>query len=192
MDPNDSQWFAITRLSATRIAGSSQREYSAQHAKRRSLKQQTGITVFQQWIKNLQASGPATNTDSVRWVERVSAVLLIEIARSDAQIDAAELDAIHRALLAGSPSMTADDIHQITESAVQQAELTISLHEQIRQINDGFTREQKISLVEQMWRVAFADGDLDKYEEHTIRKLCGLIYVNHREFIQAKLKVTGS
>ena len=55
-------------------------------------------------------------------------------------------------------------------------------------INSGFTREQKLALIEQMWRVAYADGDLDKYEEYTIRKLSDLLYVEHHEFIRAKLR----
>jgi uncharacterized tellurite resistance protein B-like protein len=148
--------------------------------------------MFQQWIKNLQQASGDEVANDVRWVERVSALLLVEIARSDASIDAEEIDTIRQALQASSSSMDATEIDEILDSARQDADAAVSLHNQVRQINDGFSREQKLALVEQMWRVAIADGDLDKYEEHTIRKLCGLIYVNHREFIQAKLRVMQS
>lgn len=144
--------------------------------------------MFQQWLTHFQQSDDDAQADP-QWVERVSALLLVEIARSDASVDKEELQAIRRALQASSSSIDAAEINQIIDSAWQDAETAVSLHEQIRQINDGFSRAQKLALVEQMWRVAMADGDLDKYEEHTIRKLCGLIYVNHREFIQAKLRV---
>ncbi len=38
-----------------------------------------------------------------------------------------------------------------------------------------------------MWLVAYADGNLDKYEEHLIRQVAELIYVPHRDYIQCKL-----
>ncbi len=145
--------------------------------------------MFQQWIKNIQQAVDDNAAPDARWVERVSALLLVEIARSDTSIDEVELQTIRQALQAGSSSMNNEEIDEIIDTAQQDADATVSLHAQVRQINDGFNRAQKLALVEQMWRVAIADGDVDKYEEHTIRKLCGLIYVNHREFIQAKLKV---
>ena len=42
-----------------------------------------------------------------------------------------------------------------------------------------------------LWRVAFADGRIDKYEEHLVRKAADLLYVPHRHFIRAKLKIEG-
>jgi uncharacterized tellurite resistance protein B-like protein len=40
-----------------------------------------------------------------------------------------------------------------------------------------------------MWRIAFSDKRLDKYEDHLIRKVSELIYVSHSDFIKTKLKV---
>ena len=40
-----------------------------------------------------------------------------------------------------------------------------------------------------MWRIAYADGNVDKYEEHIIRKVSNLIYVSHSDFINSKLKI---
>jgi uncharacterized tellurite resistance protein B-like protein len=40
-----------------------------------------------------------------------------------------------------------------------------------------------------MWTVAYADGDLDKYEEHLIRQVAELTYVPHSDYIQCKLNV---
>ncbi len=144
--------------------------------------------MFLQWIKNLQV-GDSEEPDAY-WEERLGALLLIEIARSDATIDPLELDAIRQAIQVSCLSIETAEIEEIITAAQNDTEQMVSLHEQIRQINASFSRQQKLSLVEQMWRVAFADGDLDKYEESMIRKLCGLIHVPHKEYIQAKLKVT--
>ena len=56
-------------------------------------------------------------------------------------------------------------------------------------INKSFTYEQKVKIVEHLWEVAFADAHLDKHEEHAIRKIANLIYVEHKDFIDAKLRV---
>ena len=60
-----------------------------------------------------------------------------------------------------------------------------------RLINDHYDAKQKIELVEDLWRVAFSDGELDKYEEHVIRRLADLIHVSHKDFIAAKHRTKG-
>jgi uncharacterized tellurite resistance protein B-like protein len=55
-------------------------------------------------------------------------------------------------------------------------------------INQHFTPEQRVRLIEHLWRVAYADGDLHVYEEHLVRKIADLIHVPHKAFIAAKLR----
>jgi len=145
--------------------------------------------MFQQWIKNLNPGSAEDVQPDQYWLERVTAMLLLEIARADTEIDPVELKAIEKAVTDACPSIANQELEEIINTARQDVEKSISLHEQIREINTGFSRQQKISLIEQMWRIAYADGDLDKYEEYTIRQLSDLIYVDHKEFIQAKLRV---
>ena len=45
-----------------------------------------------------------------------------------------------------------------------------------------------IALVEAMWQVAYADGQLDVHENHVISKVAGLLHVTHGEYIAAKLR----
>ena len=63
------------------------------------------------------------------------------------------------------------------------------LYEFTKLINDSYDYEQKVELIENMWRIAFSDKRLDKYEDHLIRKVSELIYVSHSDFIKTKLKV---
>ncbi|HHZ69482.1 MAG TPA: TerB family tellurite resistance protein [Methylococcaceae bacterium] len=53
-------------------------------------------------------------------------------------------------------------------------------------INRGFSHEQKITLIKLLWDVAFADGELDIYEEHMVRKIADLLHVSHMHFIKTK------
>jgi len=123
-------------------------------------------------------------------IERVSAVLLVEIARSDHDISDTERAAILSALTESS-SLPSSELEALVEDAFQDADNTLSLHEHVRLINENFEKAKKLLLIEQMWRVAFADGNVDSYEEYTIRKLCDLLHIKHRDYMQAKLKVAG-
>lgn len=149
--------------------------------------------MLNQWIDRLAAAlDTAPSADANRAdLERVSALLLVEIAWADHQIDELERKTI-RAALRQASSIADEELDSILDAALADAQHTVSLHEHIRQINGSFDKTRKLMLVEQMWRVALADGDLDKYEEYTIRKLCDLLHVKHRDFIQAKLRVLES
>ena len=62
-----------------------------------------------------------------------------------------------------------------------------SLYEFTRVINDHCCAEQKLQLIKAMWAVAYADGNVDKYEEHLIRQVAELTYVPHSDYIHCKL-----
>ncbi|MBX2838733.1 MAG: TerB family tellurite resistance protein [Gammaproteobacteria bacterium] len=144
--------------------------------------------MFSRWIDALQHSAaPKADTGPLD-LQKVSAFLLLEVARADYQVDEVERGAIVQAI-GRSSEMSADELKALVLEAEQQADSVVSFHEHIRLVNDSFSQQQKISLIEQLWRVAFADNELDRYEEAFIRKISDLIYVKHRDFIQAKLRV---
>jgi uncharacterized tellurite resistance protein B-like protein len=147
--------------------------------------------MFNQLLKQItSALDPLNNDGTVAPldIERVSAMLLVEIARADHDINHQEREAISQAL-ATTSSLGASELSELVDEAFASADNTVSLHAHVSVINESFKKQDKLALVEQMWRVSFADGNIDRYEEYTIRKLCDLLYVKHREYIQAKLKV---
>ena len=77
---------------------------------------------------------------------------------------------------------------RINESKKKVSEST-SLYEYTRLINDLCNYEDKIRLINNLWSIAFADQQLDKYEEYLIRKISDLLHVSHKDFIQQKLLV---
>jgi len=56
-------------------------------------------------------------------------------------------------------------------------------------LNTHYTQQQKIKLVEDLWHIAYSDDELDKYEEHLLRRLSELLHVPHQDFIRTKHKV---
>ncbi|MCB1617006.1 MAG: TerB family tellurite resistance protein [Pseudomonadales bacterium] len=119
------------------------------------------------------------------------AALMIEIMRADNAIDPAEQTALLY-LLKKQFSLEGEDIETLNSLATQEVEEATSLFQFTRLINENYSYEQKLGVIEAMWLIAFADDKLDKYEEHLIRKISDLLYVRHSDFIRLKKKASVS
>ena len=62
------------------------------------------------------------------------------------------------------------------------------IHPFTRLAVERMTPEERIRLIEMLWEVAYADGEIDPLEDAVIRKTAELLYVDHSEFIRAKLQ----
>ncbi|MBM88362.1 MAG: hypothetical protein CMQ41_08315 [Gammaproteobacteria bacterium] len=115
------------------------------------------------------------------------AALLIEVINSDYHLDERESKEFLQ-VLRESLNISEEEIEQLVKLAEAQTSQAISLYEFTRLINTEYSYLAKVKLIENMWRIAFSDEQLDKYEEHLIRKIADLIYVSHSDFIKSKLK----
>ncbi|MFB2763437.1 tellurite resistance TerB family protein [Marinobacter shengliensis] len=111
--------------------------------------------------------------------------LMVQLARVDNHEDERELKIIADCAVQAH-QVTREEAQEILADALAHAEDSTSLYEFTGQINDHFDQPQKQALLESIWRVALADGRIDKYEEHLIRRIADLLHLNHREFMQAR------
>jgi len=132
-----------------------------------------------------QIDGQASNEQAVR---RATAVLLAEMMRMDGDIKEEEREVI-RAALYQHFGLDKHEIDTILSLAEQEAEESHDYYQFTSLINNHFSQAQKIEVVESLWRIAYADQVLNKYEEHLLRKVAGLIYVAHGDFIAAKHRI---
>ncbi len=112
--------------------------------------------------------------------------LLLETSMADEILDESELIALKNTLQKDF-QINEDEIDELIDLAKENVEDSTSLYEFTRDIKDNFDAAQRVKLIESMWKIAYADGNIDKYEEHIIRKVSNLIYVGHSDFIKAKL-----
>ena len=56
-------------------------------------------------------------------------------------------------------------------------------------VNDSFTRERKLAVLELMWQVVFSDGVLEAHEDALMHKMGTLLGVRHEELMALKLQV---
>ena len=111
--------------------------------------------------------------------------LMVQLSRVDQDEDERELQAIVDGAV-NAHQVTRAEAEEILEDALSHADDATSLYEFTGQINEYLDQEGKQALLESIWRVAFADGRIDKYEEHLIRRMADLLHLNHREFMQAR------
>jgi uncharacterized tellurite resistance protein B-like protein len=121
-------------------------------------------------------------------IDLACAALLVEVMNSDHELDEREQQEFMK-VLQQSYNIAEPDLAELTQLAKDEAFEATSLYEFTKLINDSYDYEQKVALIENMWRIAFSDKRLDKYEDHLIRKVAELIYVSHSDFIKTKLKV---
>lgn len=124
-------------------------------------------------------------------MQLAAAALLIETARADFIQDETEQAALEN-LLVSSLAVERDEVHELVRAASERVEEATSLYDFTRVINDHYSAEQKLALIHAMWKVAYADGNIDKYEEHLIRQVAELTYVPHQEYIKAKLTASNA
>mgnify|MGYP001328085909 FL=1 len=123
--------------------------------------------------------------------ELTYASLLIEVINSDNKFDDRERDKLLE-ILSSKLDIHKEELDNFTELAQKKSEDSTSLYEFTREINDQYEYEEKVSLITDLWGIAYSDGKLDKYEDYVIRKIADLIYVSHTDFIKSKLKVKNA
>ena len=123
--------------------------------------------------------------------ELAYASLLIEVIKSDDHFDQRENDELLN-ILGTKLSIGEKALGELSELAQKKSDESTSLYEFTREINDKYQYKEKVQLIEDLWRIAYSDERIDKYEDYVIRKVADLIYVTHSDFIRSKLKVKNS
>jgi uncharacterized tellurite resistance protein B-like protein len=118
-------------------------------------------------------------------IEFAAAVLMFEISRADSHIGDEERKVIDDALV-NHFHLSQAETEELLALAEKEVDHVISLHDFTRSLNERLSREDRIRIVELLWKVAFADAVLDKYEEYFVRKIADLLYVSHKDYIQSK------
>ena len=111
--------------------------------------------------------------------------LLLEVSLADEIMDISEVETLKDVLLKEF-DVDKTKIDDLISNAKKNQNSSTSLYEFTRKINDDYKFEDKKNLILSMWKIAFADGNIDKYEDYVIRKVSELIYISHPDFIESK------
>ena len=131
------------------------------------------------------AKGVTSREATEENMQLATAALLIEVTRADSAVKEEE-----RAMVAAAVqktfSLNAKDTAELIEMAERELKEAVSFYQFTGLINKGFSYDEKKHVVELLWRVVFADAEMEKHEEHLVRRISGLLHVEHKDFIHAK------
>jgi uncharacterized tellurite resistance protein B-like protein len=130
-------------------------------------------------------SAPKTEESPSNQTERAIAALMVEVALADDNIESQERDKLPE-LLRQHTGLTTQECLTLIQSAEQEVDHAVSLYEFTQHLDTELTIDEKRQLTTRLWLISLADNEIDRYEEHTIRKIADLLHLRHSEFMQCK------
>lgn len=110
-------------------------------------------------------------------IRLATAVLMIDVARADHVFDESEFDSILE-LVRSHFSLPAEQAAELVIAANEKAEDLVSAYDFTKVLHDHLDHGEKARIVGLLWKIAYADGRLDKYEDSLVLKISDLLHVS--------------
>jgi uncharacterized tellurite resistance protein B-like protein len=114
-----------------------------------------------------------------------TAVLLIDVARADSDFSESEFDTLLQ-LVAAHFDLAPQDAAELVVAANEKADDLVSVHEFTQLLHEHLSEDEKSRIVGLLWKIAYADGRLDKYEDSLVLKISDLLYVSRGRVMRMK------
>lgn len=125
---------------------------------------------------------PAAREHSLRMA---TAILMADVAQADSDYSEDEFDLLLR-LIQRHFDLSPTEANEIANAAGEQADELVSLHKFTQLLHQNLDETEKARVVALLWKVAYADGRLDKFEDSLVLKISDLLYVNRGKVMQLK------
>jgi uncharacterized tellurite resistance protein B-like protein len=130
----------------------------------------------------------ATGGDAEHDIRVATCALFVEMARIDEKFTEAEMNTI-LSILRERYGLSAEHADALIAEAERELEQSVDLWQFARLINENYSNEEKIEIIETLWRIVYVDGKMDQYEHYLMNKLQNLLRLTHEQLIAAKLKI---
>lgn len=117
--------------------------------------------------------------------------LFVEMARIDGTFTQAELETIV-SILKEKYGLSGEHADALIKEADKERDQSVDLWQFASLINENYSTEEKIEVVETLWKIVYVDGKMDQYEHYLMNRLKNLLRLSHNQLIDAKLKVKYS
>jgi uncharacterized tellurite resistance protein B-like protein len=107
--------------------------------------------------------------------------------RADTSFHAGEREAVLHALN-DKFGLASDEAQRLAELAETTARNATDLFSFTSRINEHFDMDQKLRMIEHMWRVAYADGHLSAHERHVLWRIADLLHVPQGAYVHARMR----
>ncbi|MDO8465764.1 MAG: TerB family tellurite resistance protein [Gallionella sp.] len=120
-------------------------------------------------------------------LQLATAVLLIEVMRSDADSADEEQTAILN-ILKERFRLPDAEVAQLSELGHRTATSANDLHQFTSLINRELELPEKVRIIEYLWQVAYADRQISAHENHLMRRMADLLHISHGDYVAAKMR----
>lgn len=143
--------------------------------------------LFDQVVEAIKPGGDAQQSAEERdhGLRMATAVLMVDVASADHVFEDEEHDKVLR-LIERHFRLDPEEAAGILNAASEQAEDLVSLHEFTQHLHNSLDQKEKARVVSLLWQVAYADGDLDKFEDSLVLKISDLLHVDRARVMRLK------
>ena len=118
-------------------------------------------------------------------LDLATAVLMVEVAKADHSFDEQEFDTLLK-LLERHLRLAPEEANELANEAGEEADEAVDVHQFTQQLHTHMSEDEKAEVVSMLWRVAYADGRLDKFEDALVLKISDLLYVSRGRVMRLK------
>ena len=132
-------------------------------------------------------AGDAGNADNYnKQLQIATAAIFIEMAKADGDFSDEEREHIVKSLK-NRFELEEEYVNDLIELSNAKLKDSVSIYEFSGIINECFTFEDKFELLKNLWRLIYTDKTLDRYEDHLIKLIGGMLQMEHTQIINSKL-----
>ncbi len=146
------------------------------------------MNFIKKFFGGADSSAAESSKDNIEHDVRVATcAIFIEMAGIDGEFSDAERNRIVT-LLQQQFDLSPEHAAELQKVAGEKLEGSIDIWQFTNRINQNYTVDEKMEVMELVWRVVYADGKLDAHENYLVRKLATLLRLSHSQMIDAKLR----
>lgn len=134
-----------------------------------------------------ERAGEAVPEDASHQAHIALCILMLEAAHADGECSAEEMSHVVKTL-STKCGVAPGDIDELIDEAYKKRNDSIDLFTFTRYLNQHYSKEEKLAVMESVWRVIHIDGQLEGHEDHFAHKLASLLRLTHKELIDAKIE----
>lgn len=138
---------------------------------------------------NFNSHGVARERAAEGDLRIAASALLLEMSRIDGKFSELEKQRI-LSIIRQEYDLSDAEADSLLRKSEEELEESVDLWHFTNSINQNYSLEEKLHLIEVVWRIALTDGKLDEHEDYLAHKLANLLRLSHKQLIDAKLKVT--
>ena len=126
-----------------------------------------------------------TRMSAELWSVSLNLSLLIEASKIDGVINNEELELI-KSILVNKFHLDSSKAEKSINFVINKSEEKVEIYSDIRVILNNMDHHERISVIEMLWKIILADGEIDQYESNLISRICGLLHITGPESYAAK------